>query len=481
MKILVRTRTFYQLDLRALSLMRIGLALIILADLLIRGSDISAMYTDEGWWPVRVVNIFGFKTGYWSLHLLSGSYTWQLILFAFHFMLALFLLAGLRTRVITILLWLLTISLHNRNLYINQSGDDLLRLMLFIGIFLPWNAYYSIDSKKRTASIRSSHSADLAYLLLIASVYFFTVNLKSGPEWRQDFTAIYYALSLEQLRLPFIGEWIYHSPALMKALTVFVYLIELLLPILILSPSRKGHLRLIAFVLLLLLHLGIGTTLYVGLFFLINIVTAIGLIPSFAMDAIEKKIKMLKGKRRSLLPRYRTPFQRNIFRPAARYICLFFILLSLFVNLSTLTWFRYELADAMNIPVNTFRFNQNWGMFSPNIIKREGWFVHYGMDSIGRQWDMIRNEDYVNFEKPKSILKMHKSDRWRKLTENLQREDMYFLRPLYCKYLLRRWNKKHPEKQLNSLSLYYMERQTLPGYMYSAPQKKVYCVCDKSL
>lgn len=461
--------------------MRIGVALIILLDMLIRGSDISAMYTDEGWWPVRVVNLFGFKTGYWSLHLLSGSYTWQLTLFALHFMLALFLIAGLRTQLVTLLLWLLTISLHNRNLFINQSGDDLLRLILFIGIFLPWNSYYSIDSKKRTSSVRSFHSANLAYLSLIAFVYFFTVNLKSGPEWRQDFTAIYYALSLEQLRLPFLGEWIYHSPGLMKSLTVIVYAIELILPVLILFPSKKGHLRFIAFLLLLLLHIGIGTTLYVGLFFLINIVTAIGLIPSFVMDRLEKKIRLLSVKKRSLLPKYRSTFRTFYFRPAVRYISLFFILLSLVMNLSTLSWFRYELADPMMIPVHVFRLNQNWGMFSPNIIKKEGWFVHYGMDSIGRQWDMIRNEDYVNFEKPKSILKMHSSDRWRKLTENLQREDMYFLRPLYCKYLLRKWNKRHPEKQLNSLSLYYMEKETLPNYQYSQAQKKVYCVCDKSL
>lgn len=481
MKILARVRPYYQLDLRALSLMRIGLALIIIADLLIRGSDLSAMYTNEGWWPDRVVKLFGFKTGYWSLHLLSGSSAWQLSLFAVHFMLALFLLVGLRTRLVTLLIWLLTISLHNRNLFINQSGDDLLRLVLFCGIFLPWNAYYSFDSKKRTASLKQNYTANVAYLLLIASVYFFTVNLKTGVEWTRDFTAVYYALSLEQLRLPLMGEWIYQSPLFMKFLTLLVYTIELIIPILLLLPSKKGIFRKVAFYLLLLLHLGIGSTLYVGLFFVINIVSAIALLPASTIDKWQAKIKMLTSIRRSQLPGVRKKFQRPLIRKIYVACCLIFIFLSLAVNFSTLSWFRYELTDTMNLPVHVFRFNQNWGMFSPNIMKKEGWFVYYGMDSIGRQWDLVRNEDYVNFEKPKSILKMHSSDRWRKLTENLQRDDFYFLRPLYCKYQLRKWNKRHPEKKLNSLTLYYMESETLPDYKRSKAEKKVYCVCDNSL
>ncbi|MBA3665510.1 MAG: hypothetical protein H0W61_15055 [Bacteroidetes bacterium] len=70
-KISVRFLTCYALDLRALSLMRIGLSLVILADLLIRGNDLTAHYTDNGLWPAHLIHNFGWKDGYWSLHELS--------------------------------------------------------------------------------------------------------------------------------------------------------------------------------------------------------------------------------------------------------------------------------------------------------------------------------------------------------------------------------------------------------------------------
>src|SRR5262249_55232020 len=129
--------------------------------------------------------------------------------------------------------------------------------------------------------------------LLLASVYFFSANLKNSSEWLSEGSAVYYALSLEQLRLP-AGDWIYHQPSLLKAFTLLVIGIEYLVMPLILIPSRKGGLRLVAFVLLLFLHLGIGLTLYVGLFFLIGIVSAIGLLPSFVMDRLEKMLRIKK-------------------------------------------------------------------------------------------------------------------------------------------------------------------------------------------
>jgi hypothetical protein len=192
--------------------MRIGIAIVIMADLLIRGGDLTAHYTDEGLWPTSLIHNFGWKIGSWSIHELSGSYSWALILFIIHFILALFLLFGFKTKITTLLIWLFTISLHNRNLFVQQSGDDLLRLVLFWGLFLPWNSHYSFDSKKGAVPLKQNVLANLGYLFLIASVYFFTVSLKTSTEWRSEGSAIYYALSLEQLRLP-LGDLLYQFPS----------------------------------------------------------------------------------------------------------------------------------------------------------------------------------------------------------------------------------------------------------------------------
>ncbi|MEO6304215.1 MAG: HTTM domain-containing protein, partial [Bacteroidia bacterium] len=444
-KILFYFSKSYALDLRALSLMRIGIALVIIADLIIRGSDLTAHYTDEGLWPTSLIHNFGWKAGSWSIHELSGSYQWALTLFILHFILTLFLLFGYKTKIITLLVWLFTISLHNRNLFVQQSGDDLLRLVLFWGLFLPWNAHYSIDSKKEAVPLKQNVLANMGYLLLLASVYFFTISLKTSSEWRSEGSAIYYALSLEQLRLP-LGDLLYQFPSLMKLFTWFVFYIELAIPILVLWPAKKGNLRLIAFALIIFLHIGIGLTLYVGLFYIINIVTGVGLLPKKFIDKLETKLKFKKTT--IVLSLKKTSF----FRYISNGICIFVIIISLIINLSAVNWFNYELKKEIWYPVNTFRLDQYWGMFSPNVLKKDGWFVYHGMDSIGRQWDLYRNNEYVDYKKPEHIVKMYKSDRWRKLAENMQNDNYTFLRPQYCRYIIKQWNKKHPQKKMNMLN-----------------------------
>ncbi len=470
-KILLYLSKSYTLDLRALALMRIGIALIIIADLLIRGVDLTAHYTDAGLWPTNLIHTFGWKTGNWSLHELSGSYAWVLFLFCLHFVFALCLLVGYKTKWATLLVWLFTISLHNRNLFVQQSGDDLLRLVLFWGLFLPWNACYSVDSKKEAIPLKQNVLANIGYLFLLASVYFFTVSLKTSPEWRSEGSAIYYALSLEQIRLP-VGDMLYQCPTLMKLITWFVFYAELAIPLLILWPSKKGNLRFIAFILILLLHIGIGLTLYVGLFFIINIVTGIGLLPKNILDKLETKFKI---KKEAIILSIKKP---SPVKYLSNSICVSVIIISIIINLSAVNWFGYELRKEVWYPVNAFRLDQYWGMFSPSILKKDGWFVYHGMDSIGRQHDLYRDDDYVDYKKPDHIVKMYKSDRWRKLAENMQNDNYTFLRPLYCRYIIREWNKAHPAKKMNMLNLYYMEKYNLADYKTSELKKNLFCVCN---
>jgi hypothetical protein len=117
-------------------------------------------------------------------------------------------------------------------------------------------------------------------------------------------------------------------------------------------------------------------------------------------------------------------------------------------------------------------------MFSPHIIKKDGWFVYHGMDSIGRQWDLRLNQDYVDYKKPEHVVSMYKTDRWRKLAEHMQNDQYTFLRPLYCRYIIRKWNAEHPEKKIAILNLYYMEKENLIGYKTTEITKKLFSVCD---
>jgi hypothetical protein len=472
-KILVFLRNAYSLDLRALSLMRIVLGLVIIADLAIRIQDLGAHYTDDGIWPRRLVETFGWRSGYWTLHTLSGTFTFQLVVFILHILAACLLTVGYKTRAITIVVWLLTISLHNRNLYILQSGDDLLRLTLFWAIFLPWGAHYSIDAFGQRHITTPRFVVRFGYLLLVASVYFFSVCLKTGPEWRGEGTAAYYALSLEQLRLPYTGDFIYRFPSLLKMITWMVLGAEILIPFLILFPTRSGHTRTAAFIMICMLHIGIGLTLYVGLFYIISIATAIALLPESAMDSLECRIKLLQVRVVRMVP------PRKWYRYISGAICIFALVMGLIINAGTVRNFSYELRRELWYPVSLLRLDQNWGMFSPDVMKKDGWFVLHGIDSHGVEWDLRHNKNQVDYTKPPHIVSLYPSDRWRKLAENMQNDNFTFLRPLYGEYILRSWNKSHPERRIETLSVYYMEKNNLPNYRTSEIKKVLYCVSNE--
>lgn len=448
--------------------MRIALSLVIIADLVIRAQDLTAFFTDDGLWPTRLIPNFGWQSGYWSLHTLSGSYAFECVLFAFHFIAAFCLLIGYKTKLSTFVVWALTISLHNRNLFILQSGDDLLRLTLFWAMFMPWGNAYSIDAKRYQTKKHHFSVASIGYLVLIASVYFFTICFKNSSEWRTEGTALYYALSLDQIRLP-LGDWLYQFPNLMKWLTHLAFYMEVLIPVLILFPTKKPWVKLSAIAIIFVLHLSIGITMYVGLFYLIDLSTSLAMLPTSFIDKYRSlaisnvnKVKRVKLK---LISNLKTAFLS------------FVLILCLILNFSYMTWFSYELTGSMNAIINVLRLNQYWGMFSPHIMKEDGWYVYEGYTDKGKHWDLYNNTPFIKAEKPEHLVKHYKSDRWRKLAENIQRNEYTFLKPLYCKYYLNKWNKEHPENKMRSLDLIFFLEVSDANYKVKPLERKQFCFC----
>jgi hypothetical protein len=465
---LIKLRGLYRLDVRALGLMRIGVALVVISDLIIRWRDLGAFFTDDGIWPTRLLHNFGWQKGYWCFHEWSGSYGFATVLFCIHLLVAFGLLLGYKTRLCTFLVWIFTISLHNRNLFILQSGDDLLRVTLFWALFLPWGHALSLDSKKYSTKEQHTGLAAVGYLLLIASVYLFTVLLKNSNEWHSDASAVYYALSLDQLRLP-LGDMIYQHPQLMQFLTKMVYFTELIIPILILFPTRNKWIRLSAIGLISLMHIGIGLSLYVGLFWIINITTALAILPPEFLD----RFKFLRISNSGKAKRRVFPITKHLVNIFSGLI----IALCLIMNLSYMPWFGYELSKPVKLVTNVLRLNQFWGMFSPHIMKEDGWLLHEGYTSEGKLWDLYYDLPYIYSEKPEHLVKNYKSDRWRKLAENMQKNDYTFLRPRYCKYWLKKWNREHPDNKMESLDLIFFMETSDASYRAKPIDRQNYSFC----
>jgi hypothetical protein len=67
-------------------------------------------------------------------------------MFGLHFLFGVMLVFGYKTRAAVIGSFIMTVSVHNRNWLVNNGGDDILRALLFISIFLPLSKCFSVDS-----------------------------------------------------------------------------------------------------------------------------------------------------------------------------------------------------------------------------------------------------------------------------------------------------------------------------------------------
>ncbi|HWC16199.1 MAG TPA: DCC1-like thiol-disulfide oxidoreductase family protein, partial [Terriglobales bacterium] len=290
-------RSAYSLDLRSLALFRIGLALVLIGDLIARACDLTAFYTDWGILP-RAALLDKFALGErFSIHLMSGQFLFQAALFLIAGLFAVMLLFGIRTRFATIASWFMLVSVQMRNPVILQGGDVYLRLLAFIAIFLPLGAVYSVDAALDTAPEEETNTrghvyfsaTGVALMAQIAMLYIFAVMLKTAPEWRVNHTAVFYALSIQQMSTP-IGRFLLHFPRLLPWLTRGTLVHEGAIPFLILVPIFAGPARLLAAILIVVLHIMLGLSIRLGHFPYIACMAALPLLPTWFWKRVARKL-----------------------------------------------------------------------------------------------------------------------------------------------------------------------------------------------
>jgi hypothetical protein len=477
-------------DLRALALMRICLAVVIMLDLAVRVSDLEAFYANSGVAPLPMITLNGWNDYYISVHAISGLWQVQLILFLFAWFFAAMLFIGYRTKLFTALSWFMLLSLHNRNGFILQGGDDLLRMVMFWGMFIPWGARYSCDSILSAApfsggSIRTV--ACIAYLLQVCYIYSGSALLK-GPEWHTDYTAMYYVYGLDQVAYPYMKNLFYY-PGLLKKLTFAAYYFELLVPLLFFIPVFHQGFRTAGVLLIILFHAMNSMTLFIGMFPLIGMATGVGLLPESAMNVFERLTGKLKpgiaasfkgiGTLSAQVIRWKQPvYERSLWFERTKMAVLIFLALFVFDwNFSNLTFIQSKLSDRLRVIGYSLRLDQNWGMFAPGVFKDDGWYILEGTTDDGEIFDLLSPDKKIDYHKPESVTAMFKNDRWRKYTENLIFTYHSFLRGYYCNYMRRIWNEGHPDKKIKALQIVYMSEFTLPDYHYSKPERVVLWEC----
>ena len=478
-----RLRNAFSLDLRALAILRIGVGLLLLVDLLHRLSLVKTFFTDSG--VISRSAMFEWNYAFVSIHHISGRWEIQLVIFLVAIAAAIALILGYRTRLFTIVSWALVVSMHSRNLFILQGGDEYLRMVLFWGCFLPWNRVLSLDSLSQPPpeNYRVLSLPTFALLFQITIIYVATSFYKTGTDWVPDGTAVYYGLHLDQFARPF-AKVVREYPGFMKFASYFWWHICLALPFLYIFPIFNSLFRSVAIFIIILFHILTGSFFMLGMFPWIGSVGQLGLLPTSVCDKIFSFFNKLFENQKTLL--------RNFFENTARFLSgqkqpklqpglvenktdryfrkaiLLLALLFVFVyNIEQVgvargKWDYFIPAEIRGLGV-MFRLDQSWAMFSPGVTREDGWYIMKATLNDGSEVDIFQDDGVIHTEKIEDLKSLYKRPRWRKFIENWRMQAA--LRDYLGEYLIRKWNAEHGEQQhVKTMEIIYMREATLPDY-----------------
>ncbi|TXH05268.1 MAG: DUF393 domain-containing protein [Nevskiaceae bacterium] len=286
-----RLAELFGIDLRSLALFRFVIGLVLLLVLLRDFADLRAFYTDWGVMP-RAWAIESDSLNRLSLYFLNGETWFVAALLGVQVVFAFMLMLGWRTRLAVIASFVLWTSLLNRNTLVLIGGDLLLACLLFWAMFLPLAARYSVDAALASNPPPQERLhlswGSLGLLLQVVSVYFFSALLKTGSEWRPDFTAVYYALSLDRYATP-LGHWLLNFPDLLHGLSGYVWWLELLGPLLVFVPVFNRPLRLLMVLCFMSMHIGFKLCLELGHFPFVSLASWTVFLGGWLWDAAERR------------------------------------------------------------------------------------------------------------------------------------------------------------------------------------------------
>lgn len=274
MALLRSLRQTLALDYRSLALYRMLMGLVVMADVLYRLPDLVNFYTDDGLIPRSTFVSEMAMDWSFSLHLANGSTAFAAVMFGLHFLVGLALCFGFKTRWAMALAWLFTVSVHNRNWVVNNGGDDIMRAIFFLSIFLPLNKCFSIDSaltKPKEELEQKDYFSfwSLAFFFQVFAIYFVSYILKDHDTWRKDFTALYYASRLDIFATP-ISHFLRQFTDMQKVLTFLTAYLEWLGPLLLVFSAPFGRhwwkVRLGVIASFWALHFGIILNMWIGVF-----------------------------------------------------------------------------------------------------------------------------------------------------------------------------------------------------------------------
>lgn len=465
-------------DIRSLAALRIALALCVLFNIANRARFIKAFLTDAGLLPRAFAYSEFPPLPLHALFFIDGGPLLPAILLCIDAIFALALLVGYRTKLATVVVWFLTVSLQVRNPLINQGGDILLRVLLFWSMFMPLAQCWSIDSKRAGnvsgAPRTMANFGTLGFGLQIALLYVFAALLKyRAPEWAEG-TAVYYALNIDQLVKPF-GKTLLAYPAALAEITKLVVVGEGFCALGFYFPWKNWIFRSLTLLAIVAMHLSFFLCFELGPFPWINSSAMLFFIPSELWDRLGARVS--HGVATTKEPTSRE--KRSALYLLGQGVAALYIVIIVQWNLYSLDSSK-QPAALIDVLISLPRVDQEWAMFAPAPQKLDGWLVLEGLLADGKSVDLfpalpsLRSLHAASWQKPELISQSFPSERWRKYFMNLEfPENSAALAPLED-FLCAEWNGQHTAgEKLDVLTIHFMKEITPPPGGISEQEKTV--------
>jgi len=498
----------YGLDLRSLALFRLAVGYMLLYDLFSRSLDLRAHYTDVGILTrERLVGGWGQKLFY-SLHTFGGDTTSQAVLFSVAAVFAAMFFVGYRTRLAAIVSWVLLCSVQGRNYIVLQGGDDMLRVMLFWGMFTPLGARFSVDAilaqrswvkqslayapnapvPERRLPKRVLSLATTVLVLQLLTVYFVSAALKTGPTWHQDGSAIHLALHHHAF-VTRIGRLVAQLPThILQGMTWQVWWLELMGPLLFFVPWGTFWWRTVQAALFISFHFGLFLTMELGHFPWVAMGCWLVVLPSWFWDRpllaatnklnVRQRLRNLSKWLQGLVVR-NEPWLGEPFRmPRVQASLVGSLVLLVFASYagygaSYAMQHRGQVNGERFEPLLMLRLHANWGMFAPNPPNTSGWLVSVAKQKNGNEIDVWNDGQPVTFDEPDLPNTTYRRERWRKFGDNILSGGHAAIRGYFLRWLCLDWNEDHPGAEaIEEITLFHIaQTANWPGKGYGPVSK----------
>jgi len=357
-------RELLSIDVRALAVLRIAVAVLLIVDLADRISLFDFFYGSDGFLNDGVSRLLTpAADGFWSLYWISDNPIFTGGLMVLTAVAAVALLFGWRSRTMTVICLVLFWSLNVRNPMVTTAGHILLRLLLFWMVWLPVGAAWSLDAVKRRKQAKQEsnigHSmvfsmATVGVMIQVASMYLFSGIAKWNDDWLNG-TALEKAFHLDMYVKPF-GHFLADYPAITATVTLATLLFEIIGPLMLFMPYANRFWRVFFFIFFAGMHIGIWMAMSIGIFSVVAIASWAIFLPSEIWRRPQKQRSTAEDEQASeRTPVVGLPVWANV-------ICGVFIVYTITVNTANINpqnsskWFPSPLRFAGNVAMMTQEF-----------------------------------------------------------------------------------------------------------------------------